>query len=324
MKLNSKDLISIIIPVYNVETYVNRCLTSVQNQTYDNIEVIIVDDGSTDDSGVICDAMSVKDSRLKVLHKPNGGLSSARNVGIETACGKYIAFVDSDDFLHEEYISHMYRIAVESGAEIVICDYEKGGKSEFTANDSYKSYDVYTSSQMLENWHADLCELETTACNKLILRELLVKTEFCYPEGVFYEDVRTTHLLVESAGKVAVTKRKLYYYYQRKNSTTKSLRSKKNIKDNLTAQDIRLAFFTERGYQEAAQRLAIGRQKFYMLIICITDSREIKKQIKELFLVSYKKLMRFNEISWVDKIMFYIFKVFFVHGVTRRETVDDL
>lgn len=227
MGSDTENLISVIIPVYNVEAYVERCVTSVQNQTYKNLEVIIVDDGSTDRSGEICDSLSAADRRLKVIHKVNGGQSSARNAGIAAAHGNYIAFVDSDDFIHEEYISFMYGIAIESGAQIVICDYEKGNKSEFSVNISDNSYDMYTSSQMLKNWHAGLCAQETTPCNKLILRELLIKMRFCYPEGVYYEDVRTTHLLVEAADEVAVTKRKLYYYYQRKNSTTKRLKNER-------------------------------------------------------------------------------------------------
>ncbi|MCI8967169.1 MAG: glycosyltransferase family 2 protein [Lachnospiraceae bacterium] len=324
MGSDTENLISVIIPVYNVEAYVERCVTSVQNQTYKNLEVIIVDDGSTDRSGEICDSLSAADRRLKVIHKVNGGQSSARNAGIAAAHGNYIAFVDSDDFIHEEYISFMYGIAIESGAQIVICDYEKGNKSEFSVNISDNSYDMYTSSQMLKNWHAGLCAQETTPCNKLILRELLIKMRFCYPEGVYYEDVRTTHLLVEAADEVAVTKRKLYYYYQRKNSTTKRLKNEKNIRDNLTAQDIRLAFFMERGYEEAAHRLVIGRQKFYMLMICMSDSKELIRQIQKLFLGSYKVLMGFQETSWIDKFMFCIFKVIFIHGVTRREIVNDI
>lgn len=171
MGSDTENLISVIIPVYNVEAYVERCVTSVQNQTYKNLEVIIVDDGSTDRSGEICDSLSAADRRLKVIHKVNGGQSSARNAGIAAAHGNYIAFVDSDDFIHEEYISFMYGIAIESGAQIVICDYEKGNKSEFSVNISDNSYDMYTSSQMLKNWHAGLCAQETTNSSKRIISE---------------------------------------------------------------------------------------------------------------------------------------------------------
>lgn len=318
MEADKKDLISIIIPVYNVEAYVKRCITSVQNQIYENIEVIIVDDGSTDRSGEICDALSASDCRLKVIHKANGGLSSARNAGIAAACGKYIAFVDSDDFIHEEYVSLMYKIAIESGAEIVICDYEKGSKSEFTAKVVNNSYDLYTSSQMLENWHAKLCAQETTSWNKLILRELLIRIGFCYPEGVYYEDVRTTHLLVAASDQVAVTRRRLYYYYQRKNSITKRLKTEKNIRENLMAQDIRLNFFADGGYTSATERLMIGRQKFYMLMFYMTNSKEIKTELKNRFKYTYKSIMKFGDIKRLEKAMFFIFNTFIVHSVVAR------
>lgn len=324
MKAEENDLVSIIIPVYNVEAYVKRCIISVQRQTYKNIEVIIVDDGSTDASKAICDDIAAQDERLFVIHKPNGGLSSTRNAGIKAARGKYVAFVDSDDFVHVEYISVMHKIAVETGAEIVICDYERGKKSGFSIEKSDTSYNLYTSIQMLENWHSDFSTLETIACNKLILRDVFVKIDFHYPEGVFYEDIRTTHLLVDAADIIAVTGRKLYYYYQRKNSITKQLRNEKNIKDNLIAHDIRIDFFVNRGYESAVHRLMIGRQKHYMLMLCLTNSREIKKELKIRFRNSYKSLIEFREITWIEKVMFYFFKIIFIRYSFEKEQIDDI
>ena len=101
-------LVSIVVPIYNVEKYLKRCVNSLLNQTYKNIEIILVDDGSTDSSGAICDQYKPKDNRIVVVHKSNGGLSDARNTGIDMARGEYIAFVDSDDYIHEDYIYNMY------------------------------------------------------------------------------------------------------------------------------------------------------------------------------------------------------------------------
>ena len=322
METQVKDLVSIIIPVYNTEAFVERCIRSVQNQKYRNIEVIIIDDGSTDNSKVVCECMASQDSRLTVIHKPNGGLSSARNVGIKAAHGKYIAFVDSDDFVHEEYISEMYHIAIESGAEMVICHYEKGKKAVFPTDSEDDVYDIYTSAQMLQNWHSILCKQETVSWNKLVLRDILIKYKFQYPEGVFYEDVRTTHLLVAAVNRIAVTRRKLYYYYQRKNSITKRLFNEKNIRDNLGAQDSRLDFFAVEGYEAAMHRLMIGRQKHYMLMFCLTDSPEIKKEIKKRFYNSYTRLIRFREVTGVEKVMFYLFNIIFVHGNLKGGSND--
>ena len=116
-----QDLISVIIPVYNVEKYLKRCMDSVLKQTYSNIEIIIVDDGSTDTSGSLCDEYWKKDSRITVFHKENGGLSSARNFGLERVSGNYVCFIDSDDFIHENYISFMYDKIIKNDADICYC-----------------------------------------------------------------------------------------------------------------------------------------------------------------------------------------------------------
>ena len=116
-----KELISIIVPVYNVEKYLNRCIDSLISQTYQNIEIILVDDGSTDSSSEIVDGYLKKDNRIKVFHKDNGGLSDARNKGIEISKGKYLSFVDSDDYVTNTYIETLYNTIIEYEADISIC-----------------------------------------------------------------------------------------------------------------------------------------------------------------------------------------------------------
>jgi raffinose-raffinose alpha-galactotransferase len=115
-----KPLVSVIIPVFNVEQYIERCVESVINQEYKNIEIILVDDGSTDQSGMLCDELATKDERIHVIHKKNGGLSSARNSGLEHASGEWVTFIDSDDWVTEDYVSGMYNTAEMSKADVVI------------------------------------------------------------------------------------------------------------------------------------------------------------------------------------------------------------
>jgi glycosyltransferase involved in cell wall biosynthesis len=117
------ELISVIIPVYKVEKYINRCVESVLVQNYHNIEVILVDDGSPDNCGIICDRYADKDSRVKVIHKTNGGLSDARNAGLNIATGQYICFIDSDDYIEKDMLKDMYDNIVRTGADITICNY---------------------------------------------------------------------------------------------------------------------------------------------------------------------------------------------------------
>ena len=115
------DLISIIVPVYNMEQYLERCMESIINQTYPTLEIILVDDGSTDRSPQLCDAYAKKDSRIRVVHKPNGGLSDARNAGLAIATGTYIGYVDSDDWIELDMYERMYSACVENGAQLAVC-----------------------------------------------------------------------------------------------------------------------------------------------------------------------------------------------------------
>lgn len=308
-----EDLVSVIVPVYNVELFVERCIRSILEQKYKNIEVIVVDDGTTDNSLRICEELAKQDTRVCIVHKVNGGLSSARNYGLEKAKGKYVVFVDSDDFIHEEYISLMYEIAVKSGANLVICGYEKGKKSNFTNEELDRAYKVYSSEEMLYNWHSILCSKETVSWNKLYLREQLIGMGFKYPVGVYYEDVCTTHLVVDKADKIAVTNSKLYYYYQRKNSISRSLKNEKNIWDNISAQNIRLYFFEEKGYVGAVERLKIGREKFYMLMYFFSKTKETKKVLKKLFKESYTDVCASQEIGMGEKWLFVLFRWIFIH-----------
>ena len=116
------ELISIIVPVYNIEKYVAKCLETIRNQTYTNIEVIVVDDGSTDNSGVICDTIASLDNRINVFHRKNEGLSTARNFGIDKANGKYVVFIDGDDQVDSLLIKHLYSLVNDDNAQIGICD----------------------------------------------------------------------------------------------------------------------------------------------------------------------------------------------------------
>ena len=118
-----KDLISVIVPVYKVERYLCRCVDSIIAQTYTNLQIILVDDGSPDGSGAICDDYAAKDSRITVIHKKNGGLSDARNAGLVAACGSYIGFVDSDDYIEPEMFEELLLKAMDTGADLTLCDF---------------------------------------------------------------------------------------------------------------------------------------------------------------------------------------------------------
>lgn len=211
-----KPLISIIVPVYNIENYLDDCLLSITNQSYENIEIILVDDGSSDKCPALCDKWEQKDTRIKVIHKKNGGLSSARNVGIDLAQGEYIAFVDSDDFVASVMYEDLYEAIVRTQADIAISKiqnyYEDGHTSPFK---STKWHYVIDKEMILEHTeYLHLClstKIETSAWNKLFKRKLFDDVRFS--EGRLAEDYLMMYYILKNVRKV-VYLNKIHYNYR--------------------------------------------------------------------------------------------------------------
>lgn len=252
------DLISIIVPVYQVEQYITECIESIINQSYRNIEVILIDDGSLDQSGKICDFYAQKDPRIMVIHQDNKGLSGARNVGLNAAKGQYICFVDSDDYIKQDFVETLYRMIQENKADIAVCDYirKKGWKK--SCEGDKKGYTI-SSKKMLSEWHCKRSRIETVVWNKMYRKDVFGKddTIIRFPEGKIHEDVYISHLLVANAGLVAVTHEPLYYYRKNKDSITNKKRRAQVRKQNLEAQKIRMLYFKSHHYIRTYLRLKI-------------------------------------------------------------------
>ena len=206
--------ISVIVPVYKVEAYLDRCVGSILNQSFSDFELILVDDGSPDKCGQLCDGYAAWDSRIHVIHQENGGLSAARNSGIDWVFGnsesQWIAFVDSDDWIHREYLSQLYRAVTETGCAISACGLyrtvgeDRGGAVEYVCQ--AMSADDYYCSPVIHGG------VTAVAWNKLYHRSLFETLR--YPVGKLHEDEFTTYLAVYAAGQVAVLEAELYAYYQ--------------------------------------------------------------------------------------------------------------
>lgn len=224
-----EELISIIIPVYNVEKYLEKCVDSIINQTYKNIEIILVDDGSKDNSGKLCDSIKEKDDRIKVIHKQNGGLSDARNAGLKIAKGKYIGFVDSDDYVAEDMYQTLYSLSRENNADIsIVSYYEIYGGKVISARDS-KNLEVYDKIDAMKEVLIDR-SIQSYAWNKLFKRELFEDIEF--PTNKNFEDIATTLLLFEKANTVVLLEDPKYYYVRRDDSIV-GVKNYKTYKDYL-------------------------------------------------------------------------------------------
>ena len=218
----NRVLVSIIVPVYNVREYLDACLESIIGQTYKNIEIIIVDDGSIDGSSDICDQFSIKDRRVKVLHKQNGGLSSARNAGIDICKGSYIAFADSDDWMMPDMIESLISNIIEFNADIACCDYFSD-EHNIPQGRGVSKYDNSTAISMLFDENGYKCY----AWNKIYKTDLF--NNIRYPEGELFEDIKTTYLLLKKASCVLYIKEPKYYYRLRENSITRKTFSKKDL-----------------------------------------------------------------------------------------------
>jgi len=214
--MDTARLISIIVPVYNVREYLDRCIESIVHQTYRELEIILVDDGSTDDSGSICDQWAEKDSRIQVIHKPNGGLSDARNAGLREARGEMIGFVDSDDYIHREMFSRLLEIMRREGSDIVECEMQRFFESSDVVTEiqpaEIRTYDNHGAVEqlLLERW------FHHTAPTK-VYRRSTVKG-ILFETGKINEDVLWSYRAFHKANKVTYTGEPLYYYYQRMGS----------------------------------------------------------------------------------------------------------
>lgn len=210
-----KALISIIIPVYKVEKYLEKCIQSVINQTYENLQIILVDDGSPDNCGKICDEYAKKDHRIEVIHKSNGGLSDARNKGLEMAKGEYIGFVDSDDYIEADMYEVLYNLLKQYNADVSICNFYTVSQGKISIKNADNGINEYNRIEILKEILLDK-NIQSYAWNKLYKKELF--DEIKYPIGKKYEDIGTTFYLLEKCNKVVVTGKSEYYYINRQDS----------------------------------------------------------------------------------------------------------
>lgn len=219
--------VSVILPIYNVEKYLARAVESVINQTYTNLEIILVDDGSTDSSGKICDDMSLKDNRIKVIHKPNGGVSDARNAGKNLSIGRYILFVDPDDYIDENMIEVLVNNIQEYDADVSCCQYmDVYDNNKFPQFSNMAIKKFINREEFLKEYLRD-SYITASVCTKLMKKEVSDKIDF--PVGKVYEDAFYHLELAKVADKFICITKPLYYYYHRTNSITTKPYRKENM-----------------------------------------------------------------------------------------------
>lgn len=224
-------LISVIIPVYNAEQYLAQCIDSVLQQTYPHFEICLIDDGSTDKSAEICDAYANRYPQIRAFHKPNGGASSARNVGIKETAGRYIFFLDSDDWLEPDALEKMIFTAAQENADLVFCEaqaIDDEGKIEYKDNYSYKefyhtgnAYEIMMQMMKQKEFHVAIWML-------LLDREIFAKNALLFKEGIMYEDMIISYQFYCLASRAAHVRKTLYNRRYRANSVMTSAKTERN------------------------------------------------------------------------------------------------
>ncbi|MBQ8200019.1 MAG: glycosyltransferase [Lachnospiraceae bacterium] len=292
-----KPLISVIIPVYGVEPYLRRAVDSVLRQTYSNLEIILVDDGSPDGCPAICDAYAAKEARVRVIHKENGGLSNARNAGLDVAGGDYIAFLDSDDYYAPFFIEVLYKELLKNDAQVALCPYEVTDAMEPSQGPDFaarkKQYadgevdcPVYDRGQMLLNQYDALCGDATyfiVAWNKLYKASLWKGVR--YPKGKIHEDEATTYRIFDKVQRGVYVKLPMYAYFSAPESITRARFSVKRL-EWFDALDDRITFFEEKEEMSALTAAVRARadaaiRYYYPLVRECPGERKEKKRLKK-------------------------------------------
>lgn len=281
-------MISVIIPVYNVEQYLDQCVQSVLRQTYTNYELVLVDDGSTDNSGHMCDEYAERESRIKVIHKENGGLSDARNKGTKEATGAYLTYIDSDDYISDDYLEVLNGLIQKYNADIAVTGIECFYDGELPRGGDSRCIETsFTGMQALEKVLYQK-GMDTSACALLIKSEMAKTHPFPYRK--YHEDDLTTYKYYLAAKTVALSSKKQYFYRQRKGSIMHSF-GQANL-DELEAAD-NLVNELSAISEELAQ--AANAKKFSDYCQVLLSTENLKKQEPE----TYGQIVKFiKKYKW--------------------------
>ena len=275
--MKDEPLISVVVPVWNISGYVLKCLESIKQQSYTNLEIIVVDDGSTDDSGKVCDEFRKRDKRVRVFHKKNGGLSSARNFGMEKSRGEIIAFIDGDDYIDDNFIKIMYETMAKDDSDVVICGY-----NEVLPKRKILSGELATAELLIKQRNLDIL-----ASNKLYKKELFEKKNIKYPVGYNHEDNLTTYKVLAAAGRVSYISHSLYSYIKREDSIMGKANVVERLKMREKAAEEAVVYFAKNEFLRQASEVAVLTAKYAFM------DAVIHKEIDERYFSP--------NAEWVDK-----------------------
>lgn len=310
------ELITIIVPIYNMEKYLEKCLQSLCNQTYHNTEIILVNDGSSDGSAAICEKYRQLDRRISVFHQQNRGLSAARNTGIENASGKYLCFVDADDWVDSRYCEKLYNAVVKYDTPIALCDFVKVENDDVSmtvalSTINTKCYSETKILHWLSDWKSEEYTRLVVAWNKIYDRKCFA--ELRYPEGILHEDEFVIHRILNGCEKLAIIEEPLYFYRQHSNS----IMGRNDYETNLHHLDIvkaledRIEFFcgkNQQAFVDAFHNYLRNVNSFYDMYRHNKDKiyNEARKNLLKRYRTYFREYKQFFDLkSYCNYAIFY-------------------
>lgn len=302
------ELISVIVPVYNAEAYIERCVKSIQIQTYRNFELILINDGSSDNSLELCKMLAGQDTRIFVLDRPNGGASAARNMGLAHMHGQYVVFADSDDYVSPSYLENLYRAAKQGSYDIVQCNLEN--TTDMEKHLEMVAYRQTDAEEVTKIQALNERKYKVSVCGKIYCSRIF--QDFRFREGVIYEDDASYYIFVDRARKLAVLNETLYFYYMSENSVMRN-----DKKDKSTAfigiYEDRIRYFQERNDQQLLE----GSYNRFCLVLMLSlsasytlgNNRGDQGQLWMLYKKYYRLTMWAKTVGMKDKMMFTCFRM---------------
>lgn len=310
--------LSVIVPVYKVEKYIHKCVDSILNQTFKDFELILIDDGSPDNCGEICDEYAKKDSRVRVIHKENGGQSSARNRGLDIAKGEIIGFVDSDDDIEVNMYKNLIDYMDREKLDIVFCDVY------LVRGDRVREQSMYSENKVLNNIQGLkdnlICKIDNAVWNKIYKKTIFNNLRFT--EGIVYEDVRIMYKVFSKSQKSGYLKQSLYYYYKRPNSTIAQSFNSKSRYDCFGGYKERLEFSIQENLDCVEKCRVLAVETALATLTAFYANHEPKNSVRYLYLVDFlNKNGKYvaNNLSFKNKVLLWsFFNCAVVHGIYSK------
>ncbi len=310
-----KYKISVIVPVYNVEKYLDHCIDSIIKQTYENLEIILVDDGSPDNCPHMCDEWAKQDSRIKVIHKKNEGVSSARNAGIDAANGDFIGFVDGDDVIAPDFYKTLVMQAEEHEADISACYFThyNDDYSIYKHSECYiQSQRTYTSEELLSEFFASCKGEWVSFCNKIIRSSLFSGLRF--PKGRVFEDWTLAPIIYSRASRICFLPEPLYGYVIHSGSAVRTL-NMKTFYDCVLADHDHFRYFNAIGRSDFNESIRAFAKSDFRKCIKVYDNSDISKKILN---KAYKMCLDIGAVGKIENFMFKFPLIFkFLYKIKR-------